>query len=234
MLVAAACFALLFSSRGPARLADAGLSAEPRDEIPDAPMPRLEGAIVYVTASQLKVRDRPDLKAQTIGLLNKGDNLRILGRAGDRITVEGITSDWVRFDYRGKTGYAFGGFVSAKRPALKYSPAELAQIQEMNRAYQEELIRQEREAMEAAQARGEMYQNCDPCTHYKVDVDYEEARAGCTVEKKAAIKKIEKARNVRLYEAARIYGDEYCIILSERSSESGSQCAYNARSFYSR
>lgn len=50
---------------------------------------------VYVTASSLKVRTEPDLKAGYAGLLEKGDSFRVIEESESSITVDdGISGKW--------------------------------------------------------------------------------------------------------------------------------------------
>lgn len=187
------------------------------------------GSILYVTASSLRVRSAPNLKGQAIGLLQKGDSFRFTGTAGDELTVEGFTSRFSSFEYKGRKAYVFSGFLSLKKPnLLKYSDSELAEINRMNEEYQNELSLQEQKLIKEAEARKEFYQNCDPCPHYKIDIELENNKLGCTEEKKSEIRKIMDQKKIRIFEAAQQFGDEYCIGLSYQSFESGAQCVFGS------
>jgi hypothetical protein len=59
----------------------------------------------------LKIRQEPTQTAKQIGLAPKGSTLELLEEIGDEITISGATGKWSKVKYKGKTGYAFGGFL---------------------------------------------------------------------------------------------------------------------------
>jgi hypothetical protein len=69
----------------------------------------------FCGTNALRIRSYPSLKegsSSVVGALSKGDELLVLGRLGDTITIDGISSSWyavVGMD--GAVGWSFGGYI---------------------------------------------------------------------------------------------------------------------------
>lgn len=113
---------------------------------------------IYVTVPVLKVRKEPNLTADTIGKLEKGDSFVVLEEGGDQTTVEGITANWARVSLKGIKGWVFLGFTSSHPPEL-LSEKEIAKIASK---YKRDVDKCEREE-EKAMAADPEYQNCSSC-----------------------------------------------------------------------
>ncbi len=164
--------------------------------------------VVYSTVDALRVRDRPALDGKPVGSLGKGDSLRVITLAGEAITVSGKTARWVEFDFDGRKGYVFAGFLSSDMPILAHTPAAWKKIQEKNSKYNAKRIK---EAEEWAKANPDD-QNCTPPSCYSTELFGwpEEYKKGCTQRKLAAIKKLMSTKGISAYEAVSEYGDGYC------------------------
>lgn len=157
-------------------LLSVGVSAVTTSEIDDLSYPQF----LYVTApSGLYVRKEADAKSKPVALLKKGSYFHFSGVAGGPVTIDSISSRWLKYSGPAGTGYVFGGFVSKEPPLLVYTREQISEIEKENRAYVESLAREEQRRMEEAQKAGQFYQNCDACEHLKIDWRRVELRAGC-------------------------------------------------------
>jgi hypothetical protein len=83
-------------------------------------------AVGRCTTNVLRIRSFPSLKegsSSVLGSLSSGDELVVLGRLGDTITIDGISSSWyavVGMD--GVIGWSFGGYVDVGTAKLKVFP----------------------------------------------------------------------------------------------------------------
>lgn len=163
------------------------------------------GEIVYSTVAVLRVRDTPDLKGKQIGKLERGDSLRVVQLAGDEVTVDKIKGRWVQFDFEGKKGYAFEGFLSRKMPLLAHTQKQWAKIEAKNKAD----VNRRTDAMLAAGDDGGRNPNwgCHELEVYGWPAEYE---AGCTERKLEAIQRLKAQRGLPTFRAVEAYGDGYC------------------------
>jgi hypothetical protein len=80
-------------------------------------------AIGTCTTNALRIRSYPSLKegsSSIVGALSQGDGLIVLGRLGDTITIDGISSSWyavVGMD--GAIGWSFGGYIDIGTAKLR-------------------------------------------------------------------------------------------------------------------
>jgi hypothetical protein len=80
-------------------------------------------AIGICATNALRIRSFPSLKegeSSVVGALSQGDELVVLGRLGDTITIDGISSSWyavVGMD--GAVGWSFGGYIDAGSAKLR-------------------------------------------------------------------------------------------------------------------
>jgi hypothetical protein len=164
-----------------------------------------DGDIVYSTVAVLRIRATPDLKGKQIGKLEKGDSLRVVQLAGEEVTVDKIKGRWVQFDYEGKTGYAFEGFLSRKMPLLAHTQKQWVKIEAKNKAD----VSRRTDAMLAAGDDGGRNPNwgCDELEVFGWPAEYE---AGCTDRKLETIRKLKAERGIRTFQAVEAYGDGYC------------------------
>jgi Bacterial SH3 domain len=75
-----------------------------------------------VKASKLSIRAKPDIKAEKIGSMNNGDLVKILERNVKLLhknkeeeydlTIDNITDTWIKIQYKGIIGFAFGGYLA--------------------------------------------------------------------------------------------------------------------------
>jgi uncharacterized protein YgiM (DUF1202 family) len=79
--------------------------------------------IRWVTADVgLNMRAAPDLKAEKIGLIPYGEKVKLIEETGDRITISGATGKWSKVQWKGKTGWVFGGFLIGESSGI--TPAD--------------------------------------------------------------------------------------------------------------
>jgi hypothetical protein len=83
-----------------------------------------------VVGSRVQIHESAAGDSPTVGLLGEGVAVAILGRKPTPDRVEGFTDYWYRINYRGKTGWVFGQFISpstgGRGLARIYTAAELA------------------------------------------------------------------------------------------------------------
>ncbi|MBN8219365.1 MAG: SH3 domain-containing protein [Spirochaetes bacterium] len=170
--------------------------------------------VVYSTVNALRIRDTPSLEGKTIGSFVKGDSLRVIRVTGNAITVDEKTGRWVEFDFEGKKGYAFAGFLAADMPLLAHTETEWKKITARNARHSAQRIK---EAEDWAKAHPDD-QNCTPSSCYREPAfGYpKEYQKGCTARKLAAIKKLSADKGISLAEAVGEYGDGYCLGWVER------------------
>ena len=66
----------------------------------------------YIATDSLKIRSEPNLAAEKIGLLKKGEKVTIQ-EAGEKVTIDGIESAWVKVrTQEGKEGWCFAGYLT--------------------------------------------------------------------------------------------------------------------------
>lgn len=66
----------------------------------------------YIATDNLKIRAEPSLNAEKIGLIKKDDYAKIL-EVGEKITIDGIESAWVKVRTQdGKEGWCFAGYLT--------------------------------------------------------------------------------------------------------------------------
>jgi hypothetical protein len=165
---------------------------------------------IYVEVSALKIRNAPNLKAEAVGKLEKGDSFVVLEKGGEQTTVEYRTSNWGRVSVKGMKGWVFLGFTSDTPPEL-LSPKEIENIASK---YKRDVQKcEEREA--AAMAADPEYQNCSSCgcnlqTSETLNID-----RGCKEYKLKEIAELARQNgesngvpDSKYFEA---YNDEYCI-----------------------
>ena len=168
---------------------------------------------VYVTASSLKVRTEPDLKAGTVGLLEKGDSFRVIEESESSITVDdGISGKWGRVSVKNLNGWVFLGYVSNEPPELLTE----AEIKKINEEY-DTVVRKCEEADELARQKDPEFQSCSPCGCDVETSDSKNRDKGCKPYKLREIAKLarEKGEKIDPSSSSSIkyfeeYGDAYC------------------------
>ena len=90
--------------------------------------PAIERSAVVI-GSRVQIHESPEGDSPAIGLLGEGVAVALLGRKPAPDRVEGFTDYWYRINYRGKTGWVFGQFISpstgGRGLARIFTPAEL-------------------------------------------------------------------------------------------------------------
>lgn len=71
------------------------------------------------TTNNLNLRAEPNSNSESLSLLPRGTELKVLEKTNETITVNGITSNWWEVEANGKTGYLFSGYVSRYPPSKK-------------------------------------------------------------------------------------------------------------------
>jgi len=62
----------------------------------------------------LRMRDNPDQKSQIIVVIPEGEKVELLEVTGDEVTISGATGKWSKVRWKYKSGWVFGGFLTAK------------------------------------------------------------------------------------------------------------------------
>lgn len=74
----------------------------------------------------LRIRSFPSLKegsSSILGSLSSGDELVVLGRLGDTVTIDGLSSSWYAVvGMEGVVGWSFGGYIDIGTAKLKVFP----------------------------------------------------------------------------------------------------------------
>lgn len=172
--------------------------------------------IVYSTVNALRIRTTPSLEGKAIGSLIKGDSLRVIRVTGNAITIDKTTGRWVEFDFEGKKGYAFAGFLSADMPLVAHTESEWKKITAKNAKHKARIIKE----MEDWEKANPNEQNCTPAScqgELAFAFGYpKEYQKGCTARKLAAIKELSADKGISSREAVSEYGDGYCSGWVER------------------
>ncbi|MCP4399368.1 MAG: SH3 domain-containing protein [bacterium] len=66
----------------------------------------------------LRVRDMPSTEGDIVDKIPYGTSAIVLGEKSAKETISGKTGRWVEIQFRGRQGYAFDAFFSAKEPAM--------------------------------------------------------------------------------------------------------------------
>lgn len=67
----------------------------------------------YVSAQAgLRMRDKPDLDGEKLGVIPYNTKVKMLQITGDKMFIAGETGYWTEVDYNGSRGWVFGGFLS--------------------------------------------------------------------------------------------------------------------------
>jgi hypothetical protein len=180
---------------------------------------------LYVTANSLKIRKEPNLKSNTVGLLEKGDSVEVLEETEETITVEKITSNWVRVSVKGFNGWVFKGFLDYSAPNLVSKQEAIEIAKHYNKVVKECEIQEAK-----LRKKDPEYQNCDPCGCGLPTSESVQNDRGCKQYKLDEIKKIAEKDGYKfengsmssiVIEYFKIYGDEYCLTAVQNS---WSQC----------
>jgi hypothetical protein len=75
------------------------------------------------TKAGLRMRETPDQKGKQIALIPDSEKIVVLEEKSDEITISGKKGKWTRIEWKGKTGWAFGGFL-----CVDISPEEQAAV----------------------------------------------------------------------------------------------------------
>ncbi|HNF16466.1 MAG TPA: SH3 domain-containing protein [Leptospiraceae bacterium] len=169
----------------------------------------------YVTVDSLKLRSKPDLKAETVALLEKGDSFYVTEESSNETEYEGNTSRWGKIKFRGKEGWVFLAFVSFDPPSM-LSDAEKEKIQ---KAYEDEVSRQEKE-LERQMKADPNFQSCSPPGCGILTAELANAEKGCKKYKREEINALSKENRLE-YENLESYKDDYCKYFGMRIQ---SQC----------
>lgn len=71
---------------------------------------------VYYTSDNLNIRSEPNLQAQKVGLIPKGQALTLM-QTGQTAHIDGITAPWVKVRLQdGTEGWCFSGYITAREP----------------------------------------------------------------------------------------------------------------------
>lgn len=162
------------------------------------------GDLAYSTVAVLRIRATPDLKGKQIGKLKKGDNLRVLQLTGPEVTVDKKKARWVEFDFEGKKGYAFAGFLSTDWPLLVHSAKQWEKAEKENAA---SLARREAQAASLPPDEPAPFSQCLTISAFGYPAEYE---AGCSDTKIEAIRNLMQQRGLSRNDAVEQYGDAYC------------------------
>jgi len=169
----------------------------------------------YVTVPSLKLRAKPDLKAETAALLEKGDSFYVTEESENESEYEGQTSKWGKIKFQGKEGWVFLAFVSFDPPPM-LSEAEKENIQ---RAY-EAAVEKETKEVERQMKADPNFQSCSPPGCGIMTAEIANAEKGCRKYKREEISRLSKENRME-WENLKLYGDEYCRIFGEQMQ---SQC----------
>ncbi|OHD13608.1 MAG: hypothetical protein A2Y41_09520 [Spirochaetes bacterium GWB1_36_13] len=71
-----------------------------------------QGKAGYVTVSKLFVRSEANAKSEKLGEVFLGEKVIVLETTKATETINGKTGNWLKIDFKGKTGYLFGGFIA--------------------------------------------------------------------------------------------------------------------------
>lgn len=85
----------------------------------DGKKPETKMEMRYVTAKGgLRMREKPDTGAAVVDTVPEGEAVEFLEETGNDVTISGATGKWSRIKWKGKSGWGFGGFLSAQvKPA---------------------------------------------------------------------------------------------------------------------
>lgn len=166
---------------------------------------------LYITASSLKIRSEPNLKATSVGTLEKGDSIRITEEGGEEIEVEGNKGKWGKITVGDKTGWIFLGFVSNKPPQL-ISDAEVERItRNYNREVEKCEIEEKREYEK--HKNDPSYQSCAICGCDVKTSDSLNNDKGCKEYKLNEIAELGKQKGEQRlsHSLFQEYNDKYCL-----------------------
>lgn len=77
---------------------------------------RYSAGSVHYASDNLNIRSEPNLQAQKVGLIPKGQSLTLI-ETGQAAHIDGITAPWVRVRLQdGTEGWCFSGYIAARKP----------------------------------------------------------------------------------------------------------------------
>lgn len=75
----------------------------------------VKGEPMFVTVAVLNVRSEPTLKGEKVGSVVLGEEVSVIAKTEEKITVNGITESWFQIESEKVQGWVFGGFLSEKK-----------------------------------------------------------------------------------------------------------------------
>jgi uncharacterized protein YgiM (DUF1202 family) len=67
-----------------------------------------------ISKGGLRLRDTPDQKGEIITVIPEGEKVEMIEVTGEELTIAGTSGKWSRIRWRDKSGWVFGGFLTAK------------------------------------------------------------------------------------------------------------------------
>lgn len=88
-----------------------------------------KSAALFISAKGgLWMRNAPDASGEKVVILPYRAEVKSLGVTNDIVVIGGVSGKWTKIEWRGSTGFAFGGFLTDVRPpeppAVKSEPGE--------------------------------------------------------------------------------------------------------------
>lgn len=176
---------------------------------------------LYVTASSLKIRTEPNLKANSLGTLSKGDSIRVLEEGGEEVSVEDKTAKWGKVTIGESTGWIYLGFISNEPPNLLSEK----EIENITRNYERDydICNKEEERLREQHKNDPSYQSCTICGCGSATSESVNNDRGCTQKKLDEVIELAKRKGETSlsYDLFKEYGDMYC---ESAFRNTGSQC----------
>lgn len=66
----------------------------------------------------LNMRENPDINSKIIQVIPDEEMVILLEETGENVSISGETGRWSKIEWRGKTGWVFGGFISNDNPKI--------------------------------------------------------------------------------------------------------------------
>ncbi|MCP4131951.1 MAG: SH3 domain-containing protein [bacterium] len=73
----------------------------------------------FKVSTRMNVRKQATMKSKIIGVLRKGAVIKVVGKSESLQKINGRNGFWYKFNFKNKTGYVFGGYLTEYVP-VKY------------------------------------------------------------------------------------------------------------------
>lgn len=73
---------------------------------------QIDKTMIVITEAGLRLRESPDTTGKVIITIPYKTEVKFIEEKGDTITISGKYGKWTKISWKGKTGWAFGGFLA--------------------------------------------------------------------------------------------------------------------------